>query len=165
MIKTLIIWILGIAMLSIWGTSLWAKPRPESHWMQDILTKEDSQIIEPPKDVNPLVKGTQTAVQSEKHKITDISNTKDKFNTQEEATNKTLDMIHRLINWALWMAAFVALIVVIYGGFQMLTAAWDDAKFKSWKAAMKKVAIGLIWIWVSWMIVSLIFRFIGVIVS
>jgi hypothetical protein len=30
---------------------------------------------------------------------------------------------------------------------------------------MKKVAIGLIWIWVSWMIVSLIFRFIGIIIK
>jgi len=165
MLKNLIVWILGISMLLVWGSTLWSAPRPGQKWMEQILTKEDSSIITPPNEVNPLVKGTQTAVKTNKHTIKNISNSWEPFDTQESATEKTLKYLQNLINWALWMAAFVALIVVLYGWFQMLTAAGNDAKFKSGKTAMKKVAIGLIWIWVSWMIVSLIFRFIGIIIK
>jgi hypothetical protein len=55
------------------------------------------------------------------------------------------------------MLAFVALVVVLYGWFQMVTAAGDDAKFKSWKTALKKVTIGIIGIGASWLIISFFF--------
>jgi hypothetical protein len=66
-------------------------------------------------------------------------------------------MVHRLINWILGMLAFVALIVVIIGWIQMVTAAGDDAKYKSWKTALKKVSIGIIGIGASWLLVSFFF--------
>jgi hypothetical protein len=46
----------------------------------------------------------------------------------------------------------------------MVTAAWDDAKFKQWKTALKKVSIGIIWIGMSRLIVSFFFRFVKLIV-
>lgn len=75
----------------------------------------------------------------------------------ENATEATLKVIKNLINWALGIVSLVALIVLILAGFQMVTAAWDDAKFKAWSKALKKVSIWLAGIAVSWLMISLIF--------
>ena len=85
------------------------------------------------------------------------------ISTQEEAEKYTIKYVQRLINWALGMLAFVALIVVLYGWFQMVTASGDDAKFKSWKKALKKVSIGIIGIGISWLIISFFFWFVKLI--
>ncbi|MBR6907870.1 hypothetical protein IKN40_05275 [bacterium] len=59
------------------------------------------------------MKGTHTAVDSEKHQISNISDSNIEFTEQEDAEKYTFEMVHRLINWILGMLAFVALIVVI----------------------------------------------------
>ena len=72
-----------------------------------------------------------------------------------------LDTIQRAINWILWMLSFVALILCLWWGFQMLTAAWDDGKVKSWTKILKNAAIWLAVIWLSWLVVSFVFRIIN----
>lgn len=162
MLKKYILIMTLTLIISICGNCFALKPIWKDVWI-NILTKEDKSIIDPPED-HAMMQWTHTAVQtSEGHKITNISNTNTTILSQEEAENKTLDMIHRLINRVLWILAFVALIVVIFGWFQMVTAAWDDAKYKSWKTALKKVSIGIIGIWISWLFVSLAFRFVDII--
>ena len=153
--KHLLIMILTL-IISICGNCFALKPIWEQPWIK-ILTEKDEYIIEPPKD-NAMMQWTHTAVQTGEHRVTNISNTKTTILSQKDAENQTFDMVHRLINRVLWMLAFVALIVVIFGGFQMVTAAWDDAKYKQWKAALKKVSIGIIGIWISWLFVSFAFR-------
>ena len=161
MLKKYILIMTLTLIISICGNCFALKPIWKEIWIK-ILTEDNADIVVPPED-HAIMKWTHTAVQSEGHKITNISNTNTTILSQEEAENKTLDMIHRLINRVLWILAFVALIVVIFGGFQMVTAAWDDAKYKSWKTALKKVSIGIIWIWISWLFVSLAFRFVDII--
>lgn len=71
--------------------------------------------------------------------------------------------IKTVINWALGMLALVALIVLLRGGRQMVTAAGDEGQYKKGFTILKQAAFGLIFIGVSWLLVSGIFYFIGVI--
>lgn len=168
MLKKSITVIFWIFVLSLWITlfdeAKALNPIWENAWIGKILTTEDELIIDPPNE-NVMMEWTHTAVETKEHKISNISNTADYYTDQKEAEKGTLNYIQRLINWALGMLAFVALIVVIYGWFQMVTAAGDDAKFKSWKKALKKVSIGIIGIGISWLIISFFFWFVDLIAA
>lgn len=65
--------------------------------------------------------------------------------------------VKNLINWVLWLLALVALCVLLYAGFQMVTAAGDAKQYDSWFTILKQAAVWLIFIGVSWLIVSFIF--------
>lgn len=73
-----------------------------------------------------------------------------------------LDGIKLAINRVLWLLALIALIVLIYTGVMMLINARDSKKVEEWYGVVKNVAIALVFIWVSWLIVSFIFWAIGV---
>lgn len=68
-----------------------------------------------------------------------------------------LDVVKWFVNWILWILALIALLVLLWGWFQMVTAAWDDNKYKNGFKILKQAAIWLIMIWVAWFVVSLIF--------
>ena len=161
MLKKSIAVIFWMFVISIWilpfGEAKGLNPIWPTAWIEKILTTKDTDIIDPPNE-NAMMQGTHTAVKSEEdHQITNISNTTEVYSSHKEAEKWTLAYIQRLINWVLGMLAFVALVVVLYGWFQMVTAAGDDAKFKSWKTALKKVTIGIIGIGASWLIISFFF--------
>lgn len=72
-----------------------------------------------------------------------------------------LDTIRNAINWILWILATIALVICLYGWFKMVTAAGDEKKYGEWLNVLKYAAIGLAIIGLSWMIVSVIFWFVG----
>ena len=72
-----------------------------------------------------------------------------------------LDTVQKAINWVLAMLATVALVICLYGWFKMMTSAWDEKKYKDWLNVLKYAAIGLAIIGLSWLIVSVVFWFIG----
>lgn len=76
---------------------------------------------------------------------------------------KLIDVIKSFINWMLGILALIALVILLWGGFQMVTAAGDDAKYKKGFKILQQAAIGLVFIGVSWLIVSVIFWLLGVI--
>jgi Type IV secretion system pilin len=57
----------------------------------------------------------------------------------------------------LGILALITLILLLWGGFQMVTAAGDDKKYGDGFTILKQAAFGLIMIGVAWFIVSLIF--------
>ncbi len=65
--------------------------------------------------------------------------------------------IQTAINWVLWLLSAVALVLVIYAWFLMMTSWWDSKKYNQWLSIIKNAAIWLVIIGVSWLIVSLIF--------
>ena len=76
------------------------------------------------------------------------------------ATN-ILTVVKTFINWVLGLLSLIALCVCLYGGFQMVTAAGDDTKYKAGFKVLKQAAIGLIVVGLSWIIVSSIFWVLG----
>ena len=74
-------------------------------------------------------------------------------NTQDGFIN----VVKGFVNWSLWILALIALIILLYGGFLMVTSAGDEEKYKKWFTILRHAAIGLILIWVAWFILSLIF--------
>lgn len=77
------------------------------------------------------------------------------------ANDGLLRTINKAINWILGMLAVIALAICLRGGFQMVTAAGDDGKYKKGLTILKQAAIGLIIVGISWIIVSFIFWVIG----
>ena len=73
--------------------------------------------------------------------------------------------IKTVINWALGMLALVALIVLLWGGRQMVSAAGDEGQYKKGFVILKQAAFGLIFIWVAWLMVSGIFFFINIVTA
>ena len=68
-----------------------------------------------------------------------------------------ITVIKTFINWMLGMLALIALVVLLWGGFQMVTAAGDETKYKKGFKILQQAAIGLVFIGVSWLVVSVIF--------
>jgi amino acid transporter len=74
-----------------------------------------------------------------------------------------IDVIKSFINRALGMLALIALVVLLFGGFSMVTAAGDEAKYKKGFKILQQAGIGLVFIGVSWLMVSVIFWLLGVV--
>jgi hypothetical protein len=55
------------------------------------------------------------------------------------------------------MLSLVALVLCLWGGFQMMTSGGDSKKYENGLNLLKWAAIGLAVIAVSWLVVSLIF--------
>ena len=73
------------------------------------------------------------------------------------AGDSLIKTIRTAINWVLWMLSLVALVLCLWGGFQMMTSGGDSKKYESGLNVLKWAAIGLAIIALSWLIVSLIF--------
>ena len=72
-----------------------------------------------------------------------------------------LDFVQSWVNWILALLGLITIIILIWGGFQMVTAAGDDGKYKKGFTIVKQAVIGLILIGVSALIVNLIFSFVN----
>jgi hypothetical protein len=68
-----------------------------------------------------------------------------------------IDVVRNVVNRVLGILALIALIILLWWGFQMVTSAGDEGKFDNWFKILKNAAFGLVMIWVAWFIVSLIF--------
>jgi len=76
-----------------------------------------------------------------------------------------INVIKNFINWALGMLALIALVVLLWGGFQMVTAAGDETKYKKGFKILQQAAVGLVFIGVSWLVVSVIFWLLATVIG
>ena len=72
-----------------------------------------------------------------------------------------MNVIKTFINWVLGLLSLIALVMLLFGGFKMVTAAGDETKYKGGFKILQQAAVGLAIIGLSWIIVSAIFRVIG----
>ena len=77
--------------------------------------------------------------------------------------NNILPKVKNTINQALALLAFVAIVILLIAWFKMLFFAQDDWEQKKAFATVKNVAIALIFIGISWLIVSGIFWFVDIV--
>jgi len=73
--------------------------------------------------------------------------------------------VKKFVNWVLWLLALIALGVLLWWGFQMVTAAGDDNKYKKWFTILKQAGIWLVLIGLAWLIVSLFFYIVSIMVG
>lgn len=66
------------------------------------------------------------------------------------------DYIQRIVIYLLRFLALVAVIVIIYAWFNILTAAWEDDKVKKSKSMIMYAIIGLAIIFLAWPITTFI---------
>ena len=68
-------------------------------------------------------------------------------NTSQLEWNNSKDMVS-IIQWMVWylvwLLYFIAVIVMLYWGFCILTAGWDEEWVKKWKKALINWAVWLI---------------------
>jgi len=81
----------------------------------------------------------------------------DMLGERKQTGSSLIETIKTFINWMLGMLATVALVICLYGGFLMVTAAGDEAKHKKGVTVLKQAGIGLAVIGCAWMIVSVVF--------
>lgn len=72
-----------------------------------------------------------------------------------------IDTIKSFINWMLGLLSLIALIILLFGGFKMVTAAGDKTKYEDGFKVMKQAGVWLAVIGLSWFVVSIIFWVIG----
>ena len=86
--------------------------------------------------------------------INGVAGTKD----SSDKENKLETVIKNAINWVLSILSLIVFVLLLWWGFQMVTANWDDKKFSAGTTILKQAAIWLGFIAVSWLLVSMIFR-------
>ena len=81
------------------------------------------------------------------------------------AGGSLISVIKSTINWALGLLGLITFVLLLWGGFQMVTAAGDDKKFGEGLKILKNAGIGLAFIALSWLMVSVLFWVINAVTS
>lgn len=71
-----------------------------------------------------------------------------------------IETLDNLLGYLIGLLYFIAIIFALYGGFQILTAGWDEEKVKKGKTTLINAVIGLVVIFlassiINWVIVQL----------
>jgi hypothetical protein len=74
-----------------------------------------------------------------------------------ERDDSLVDVVKWAVNRVLWISGLIVVIILIYGWFTMVTAAWNDEQYKKWLWVVKAAAIWLMIIWFAWFIASIWF--------
>lgn len=86
---------------------------------------------------------------------------RDMVRDRDQAWGALLTTIKSTINWILGILATIAICICLYAWFIMMTSAGDEKKYENGMKILKYAAIGLVIIWLSWLIVSAIFWFVN----
>ena len=71
--------------------------------------------------------------------------------------DELMTVIQKAINWGLGSLWLITFVLLLWAGFQMVTAAGDYKKFGEGFKILKNAGIGLLFIAVSWLLVSMLF--------
>lgn len=82
--------------------------------------------------------------------------------TDNQQQDAFVNIVKSWVNWVLGILALIALIIVMYGGFLMVTSAGNDDAYGKWFTILKYAAIWLMLIGVAWFIVSIIFWLVSI---
>lgn len=77
--------------------------------------------------------------------------------TSDQQQDAFVNVVKWWVNWVLGILALIALIIIMYGGFLMVTSWGNDDEYNKGFTILKYAAVGLILIGVAWFIVSIIF--------
>ena len=131
-----------------------------------ILNESDQQVLNTQGISDPLRDGAYNMIQPDNGTGTVgvLWADEAKITSYQNAQTRTMGIIKKALNYLLWSLSLIALIYLIYHGFLILTAAGDDAQYKKWLSGIKYAAIAISGIGASWLIVSIIFWLINLII-
>jgi hypothetical protein len=151
---TLLLWWNTFSLFDLWNSS-------------SILTRDSSDVVDTTlwvgnEDISdPLRQWAYTIIHSVSWTTVDwIVWVDDEIQTHSEAMVDTLQVAKNIINMLLWFLALIALIYVIVHWIMILLSWSSDDKFKKGIKWIKRAIIAIVWIWLSWFIITLIFWFI-----
>jgi hypothetical protein len=135
-------------------------------WDNIILNENPNQVLDTNGINDPIRDWAYKIVNAEdgKNKLEWIVSVDNQIWAHEMAKNKTLNLVKNIINYFLWLLALITLIYLIYHWVLILTAAWDDAQYKTWIKSVKYAVIALWGIWLSRFIISFVFRLLNLVV-
>lgn len=81
----------------------------------------------------------------------------------EDQTDSLVGVIKNGVNYTLWLLSLIALIILIYAGFNMVTAGEDSGKYKQGFTTLRQTLIGFAFIALSWFVLSMTFYVIGLV--
>lgn len=81
--------------------------------------------------------------------------------TEDNQKNALMKSIQKAINRVLGILSLIALVLCLYAWFKIMTSWGDSKQYSAWWSILKNAAIWLAIIWLSRLIVSLIFRLIN----
>lgn len=87
------------------------------------------------------------------------------WTNENRASDGFITVVKNGINRMIGILWLIALILLLWWGFQMVTSAGDQTKYEAWFKILKNAAFGLLMIWVAWFVVSLIFFVINLITT
>lgn len=78
------------------------------------------------------------------------------------STESADQAVQTLLTNILQFLGVVAVLFIVYAGFLILTAGWDEEKTKKWKTIIVQAVIWIIVIFLAYSIVSWIFNFVAI---
>lgn len=134
--------------------------------IKDILTSDSEKIINPELgETNPIRTGIFGATNTQGNKILNLLWGSFQISDHYTATQKTILIVNNIINYILWFASLVALIILIIGWVRLLLASGDEKNSSAAQKSIKRVLFALLWIGLSRLFVSVIFRILQTLVA
>lgn len=81
--------------------------------------------------------------------------------TDIQQKDAAVNIVKSAVNRVLWILALIALIVLLYWWFLMVTSAWNEEQYGKWFTILKHAAVGVVLIGVARFIVSIVFRLVN----
>lgn len=88
-----------------------------------------------------------------------LSSVKDAFPQTTIDASSPQGTLKSIINWALYLAGILAVLFVIYGGYQYLTAGGNDAQATAGRKTLTNALIGLAITILAYVIVQIVYNF------
>ena len=121
---------------------------------KEIYTQDQDDVMTTNDLNDPLRNGTRSAVEHVEWIIDEDTS------TAKNNQKNIMKYVTKWVNYFLTLLWLLATIFIIKDGIVIITARWDDNKQKEAFKNVKNYTIALIGIWVSYLIVILIFHFV-----
>lgn len=157
-----------IALGMIWISGAYALQIPETE--NYILNDNAQQVLDTQGINDPIRDGAYKIINSDPStpgwswSLMGIVWVNSQITDHQTAKNNTLQIVKNIVNYALGMLSLVALVYLIFHGFMVVTAGGDDTQYKNGLKSIKNALIAIAGIGASWLIVSFIFRLIGLVI-
>lgn len=142
-----------IVIILQFGFAKWLTLKPIKNDV-DILNSNKDNVISEIEDCDDPIKCWQYWVAKDIW----ISSSNNEITSSEESRSATMVFIKKIINYFLWLLWLLSLIFLIYNWFLIVTAWWNEEKFKNWIKWLKYAAIAIIWVGLSLLFINFIFR-------